>query len=77
MALGSNQTLKDGKLAIEASPWLIPIKNDYEGLRQEFLRLEPADRPENKERMAHLRTIRSRWLRLLDSNQRHSGYFLT
>lgn len=70
MALGSNQSLKDGKLAIEASPWLIPIKNDYEGLRQEFLRLEPADRPENKERMAHLRTIRSRWLRLLDSNQR-------
>lgn len=27
LALGSNQTLKDGKLALEASPWLIPIKN--------------------------------------------------
>jgi DNA invertase Pin-like site-specific DNA recombinase len=66
LALGSNQTLKDGKLAIEASPWLVPIKKDYSALKEEFLRLEPADMPENKERMAHLRTIRTRWLRLLD-----------
>lgn len=69
VALGSNQTLKDGKLTVQASPWLVPIKNDYPALKAEFLRLEPADRPKNKERMAHLRTIRSQWLRGLDSNQ--------
>lgn len=74
VALGSNQTLKDGKLNVQASPWLVPIKNDYPALKAEFLRLEPADRPENKERMADLSTIRSRWLRGQDSNLRPIGY---
>ena len=72
LALGSNQTLKDGKLTVEASPWLIPIKNLSEGLRKEFSTFEPAQVPENKKRMAELTTIRSRMLRLLDSNQRPS-----
>lgn len=33
--------------------------------------------PENKERMADLSTIRSRWLRRRDSNPRPTGYELT
>ena len=73
LALGSNQTLKDGKLALEASPWLIPIKNWQEGFEREFGAFEPAQVPENKKRMAELTTIRSNMLRLLDSNQRPSG----
>lgn len=40
MALGSNPTMKDGKLAIEASPWLVPIEKAYPALGAAYQGLE-------------------------------------
>jgi len=63
MALGSNPTIKDGKLTIHANTWLVPIEKAYPALEAEYKGLEPAQTPENKERTAQLRTIRSTWRR--------------
>jgi site-specific DNA recombinase len=71
MALGSNPTIKDGKLTIHANEWLVPIENAYPALEAEYKGLEPAQSPENKERTAHLSAIRSTWRRGWDSNPRY------
>lgn len=41
MALGSNPTIKDGKLTIQANEWLQPIADGYPALEAEYRRLEP------------------------------------
>lgn len=41
-ALGSNQTIIDGKLTIHASEWLVPIAEAYPSLETEYNELEPA-----------------------------------
>jgi hypothetical protein len=49
MAIGQNPTIKDGILRIETNEWLVPIKDAYPELEEEFLRLEPLQVLENKD----------------------------
>ncbi|PIR17675.1 MAG: hypothetical protein COV46_03180 [Deltaproteobacteria bacterium CG11_big_fil_rev_8_21_14_0_20_49_13] len=70
MALGSNPTLKDGKLSITASEWLVPIEKAYPSLEAAYQGLEPAQTPENTKRMGQIGAIRSTWRRGWDSNPR-------
>ena len=63
MALGKTPIIKDGKLIIEPNEWLVPIKNDYPGLKAEYLRLEPTKTPMNKAKTEALASVRARWLR--------------
>ena len=62
MALGSNPTLKDGKLSIEVNEWFIPIAEKCPALQEEYLALEPSQTPINKERTEAIASIRSRLL---------------
>ena len=65
-------------IAIETSPWLVPIEKTYPSLKAAYLGLEPAQTPENTERMAQIGAIRSTWRREWDSNPRcpygHAGF---
>jgi hypothetical protein len=65
LGLGQNPIIKDGKLFIQASEWLQPIKNDYKELEKEFIRLEPNNLPINKAKTEALASVRTRWLRWL------------
>ncbi len=40
LGLGLNFTLKDGKLNIQGCPWLVPFKNEYKPIEENFKRLE-------------------------------------
>ena len=71
MALGSNSTIKDGKLTIHTNEWLVPIENAYPAIESKYKGLEPAQSPENKERIAQLSAIRSTWRTQQESNLRH------
>ena len=70
LALGSNWTIRNGKLSIEAHKWLIPIGNSYPALQEEFLRLEPKKDTANKEVEDALSSLRIKWLGRKDSNLR-------
>ena len=61
MAIGQNPTIKDGILRIETNEWLVPIKDAYPELEEEFLRLEPLQVLENKERTELLDPVRLEW----------------
>ncbi len=60
-ALGSNFSLKDGILSIEANKWLEPIAEHYPALEKEYLRLEQTKHPINKERTDAIASVRSLW----------------
>ena len=62
MAIGQNPTIKDGILRIETNEWLVPIKDAYFELEEEFLRLEPLQVLENKERTERFDPVRLMWL---------------
>ena len=62
MAIGQNPTIKDGKLRIETNEWLVPIKDTYPKLEEDYLRLEPLQVLENKERTELLTPVRLEWL---------------
>ena len=62
MAIGQNPTIKDGILRIETNEWLVPIKDAYPELEEEFLRLEPLQVLENKERTERFDPVRLMWL---------------
>ncbi len=62
MAIGQNPTIKDGILRIETNEWLVPIKDTYPKLEEDYLRLEPRQVLENKERTELLDPVRLRWL---------------
>ena len=62
MAIGQNPTIKDGILRIETNEWLVPIKDAYPELEEEFLRLEPLQVLENKERTERFGPVRLMWL---------------
>ena len=61
MALGQNPTIKDGKLSIQANEWLQPIGKQYPALEEEYLRLEPARKPLNKQRAEAFASVCTRW----------------
>lgn len=63
MAIGSNPTIKDGKLTIQASHWLQPIAEGYPALEEEYKRLEPAQLADIKARTEAFASVRSAWLR--------------
>ncbi len=73
LALGKTPILRDGILTIEPNDWLAPIKNGYPALEAEYLRLEPSETLSNKAKTEALTSVRTQWLRRLDSNQRPSG----
>ena len=62
MAIGQNPTIKDGVLRIETNEWLVPIKDTYPKLEEEYLRLEPLQVLVNKERTELLDPVRRNWL---------------
>lgn len=62
MAIGQNPTIKDGVLRIETNEWLVPIKDTYPKLEEDYLRLEPLQVLENKERTERLDPVRRMWL---------------
>ncbi len=68
MAIGQNPTIKDGILRIETNEWLVPIKDTYPKLEEDYLRLEPLQVLENKERTELLTPVRLEWLPGEDSN---------
>ena len=68
MAIGQNPTIKDGILRLETSEWLVPIKDTYPKLEADYLRLEPTQVLENKERTEVLGPVRLRWHARQDSN---------
>ncbi len=66
MAIGQNPTIKDGILRIETNEWLVPIKDTYPKLEEDYLRLEPLQVLENKERTEVLDPVRLMWLPVVD-----------
>ncbi len=62
MAIGQNPTMKDGILRIDMNEWLVPIKDAYPELEEDYLRLEPLQVLENKERTELLDPVRLNWL---------------
>ncbi|MFV1974559.1 MAG: hypothetical protein ACC651_02370 [Candidatus Scalindua sp.] len=68
MTIGQNPTIKDGILSIETNEWLVPIKNTYPKLEEDYLRLEPLQVLENKEQTEFLDPVRPGWLPGEDSN---------
>ena len=50
VALGSNPTLKDGKLSIDANEWFIPIMKNKKAIEAEIEGLEPSQMQINKGR---------------------------
>lgn len=66
VALGQNPTIKDGKLRICATSWLVPIAEAYPPLEVEYRGLEPAKNRFNKTQIERLDSIRMRWLPTVD-----------
>jgi len=62
MAIGQNPTIKDGILRLETNEWLVPIKEAYPKLEEEYLRLEPLQVLENKGRTERFDPVRLMWL---------------
>lgn len=60
-AIGSNWTLKDGKLSIQANECLQPIINGYPALEKEYLALEPVKLPLSKAKTERLNSVFTRW----------------
>ena len=67
-ALGQNFLVKDKKVAIEASKWLIPIKKAYPELEAEYKRLELDKKLSTKQRERALSSIILRWQGWRESN---------
>lgn len=60
-ALGSNWILKDGKVSMEAHKCFMPIVESYAPLEKEYRMFELNKKPLNKEQMAHLDSVITRW----------------
>ena len=65
MALGKKITLKDENLSIEPNEWLIPIKEKYPVLEEQFLGLEPAESLLNTRKNEGLVSVCSQWKSIL------------
>lgn len=73
-ALGSNPTIKDGKLSIPLNEWLVPIAESYPALEKEYQRLEPTKESTSKGKNEAIASLRSTWLGGWGSNPRPIGY---
>lgn len=61
--------MKDQKLFIESNEWFAEIGNNYPALKKEYIGLEPTKIGQNKAKTEAITSVRTRWLRGLDSNQ--------
>jgi hypothetical protein len=61
LSLGSNYTINDKKLFVEAFKWLIPIEKNYPSLRDEYVRLELEENFSPQRRNTPLDTINLSW----------------
>lgn len=61
LALGKKITIKDGNLSRELSEWLIPIKEKYPVIEEQFLGLEPAESHLNTRENEDLVSVYSKW----------------
>ncbi|MCJ7471987.1 MAG: hypothetical protein MUP02_04170 [Actinobacteria bacterium] len=68
MALSKRISIYNGKLSIEANEWLVPIKEDYPALEEEYLRLKPEKDLVYSGVSSNLEPVRTRWLGREDSN---------
>jgi site-specific DNA recombinase len=66
VALGQNPTIKDKKLSIEASDWLVPIGKKYPELEAEYKRLELTKNPLTAKQKEAMETIRLRWCSVVE-----------
>lgn len=70
MSLGETPLIQDKKLIIKPYEWLIPIKNKYPELEEEYLKLELNKKPLNKVKTEHLNSVITRWHGRKESNHR-------
>ncbi|HOI59786.1 MAG TPA: recombinase family protein [Candidatus Pacearchaeota archaeon] len=60
--LGKTFIIKDQKLSIEISDWLIPIKKGYPALKKEYERLELDKNLDNSSKKEALASLNTQWL---------------
>lgn len=70
MTLGATPVIQRGKIVIEPNDWLVPIKNDYPALEEQFLRLELNKIGLNKHKTEALASVRTVWRGRWDLNPR-------
>lgn len=75
-ALGSNFTLKDGKLSIEANEWLKPIAEQYPALEAEYRRLELTKFGSTKAKDEAFASLYAKWQGRRESNPRRKFWRL-
>lgn len=68
--LGSNHSIKDQKVAIQAKEWFVPVENKYPALHSEYERLEPAKLGSDKVKSEQLRSLITHWHGWRESNPR-------
>jgi DNA invertase Pin-like site-specific DNA recombinase len=66
VALGQNPTIKDKKLSIEATDWLIPIGKKYPEVEADYKRLELTKKPLTASQKEALSSIRLRWWSIVE-----------
>ncbi len=72
LTLGQNLLLKDNKLTLQPSEWLIPIGENYPALEKEYLRrVTTEDKQKHKELLRNMKPIMDSWRAQWDSNPRH------
>lgn len=73
LALGKTPIIRDQKLTIEPNEWFAEIQNSYPALEKKYLGLERQKVLVNTRRKEAFASVRTDWLRGLDSNQRPSA----
>jgi site-specific DNA recombinase len=73
LGLGEIPVIRDKKLTITPYDWLIPIKNEYPALEQEYKRLELDEKIGITAKTEGLNALRLSWLLGLGSNQQPTG----
>lgn len=68
--LGQNFLLRDGKVALEQSPWIVPIKKGYPKLEARYKELALAGKLSGSNKTALLEPLISRWWSWGDSHPR-------
>lgn len=71
MSLGSNFTLKDGKISLTPHEWLIPIAKEYPAIEKSYLRARTNQKATSSDENAALESISESWRARRDLNPRH------
>jgi site-specific DNA recombinase len=74
MTLGQNLTLRDKKLSLTPSPWLVPIAEKYPAVEQEYIKRVRTNKKANSQiKEKALMSITENWRARWDLNPRHSA----